>query len=102
VGSNTKRLSILAARTDHDLLILVQRELDRGFVLADRTNTRNSPLFALALKAHATATAILPRVSGLSQEQREEFEARLKDLRYRLDEVPAYANLSPYPASFAS
>ena len=80
------------------MLVLVQRELDRGFALVDVATSRNSPLFAQAEKAITTATAML----RISQGDRVQIEARLKELRSRLDQMPAYANLRPYPASFAS
>jgi hypothetical protein len=38
----------------------------------------------------------------LSQDDWLHVEARLKELRSRLDHVPAYANVRSYPASFAS
>jgi hypothetical protein len=102
MSDRTEKLVALRARTDHDLLVLVQRELDRGFTLVDVATSRNSPLFARAEKAIATATAMLPRISGLSQCDRVQIEARLKELRSRLDRIPPYANLRSYPASFAS
>jgi hypothetical protein len=102
MSSNTQKLRVIRSRTDHDLLILVQRELDRGFALVDVATSRNSPLFAKAHKAHHTATAMFPRIFGLSQDDWLHVEARLKELRSRLDHVPAYANVRSYPASFAS
>ena len=35
MSSNTQKLRVLRARTDHDLLVLIDRELDRGFALVD-------------------------------------------------------------------
>ena len=102
MGERTRKLLTLRARTDHDLLVLVNREMDRGFALVDAATTRNSPLFAQAEKAFATATAMLPRISGLSVDDRQRIEAKVKQLRSRMDEVPAYANLRSYPASMAS
>lgn len=102
MASNTQKLRVIRSRTDHDLPILLERELDRGFALADVATSRNSPLFAKACQAHSTATAILPRISGLSQEEWLHIEARLAELRSRLGRVPAYANVRSYPVSFAS
>jgi hypothetical protein len=84
------------------LLVLVSRDLDRGFALVDVATSRNSPLFAQAEKAIATATAMLPRISDVSQSDRVQIEARVNELRSRLDQIPVYANVRPYPASFAS
>ena len=51
MGERTRKLLTLRARTDHDLLILVNRELDHGYALLDVATTRNSSLFAQAEKA---------------------------------------------------
>jgi hypothetical protein len=102
MGERTRKLLTLRARTDHDLLVLVARELDRGFALLDVATTRNSPLFAQAEKAFAAATAILPRIAGLSADDRQRIEAKVEQLRSRIEEVPAYANVRSHPASIAS
>jgi hypothetical protein len=102
MGERTRKLLTLRARTDHDLLVLVNRELDRGFALLDVATTRNSPLFAQAEKAFAAATAMLPRIAGLSADDRQRIESKVRQLRSRMEEVPAYANLRSYPASVAS
>lgn len=102
MSTNTQKLRVLRSRTDHDLLILVQRELDRGFALVDVATTRNSALFAQAEKAYQTANLLLPRISGLIEEDRQGIEAKVKQLRSRMDRVPVYANVRPCPASVAS
>jgi hypothetical protein len=102
MGERTRKLLTLRAGTDHDLPVLVNRELDPGFALLDVATTRNSPLFAQAEKALATATAMLPRVAGLSADGHQRIKAKVEQLRSRLDEVSAYANLRSYPASVAS
>jgi hypothetical protein len=100
--TNTQKLRALRSRTDADLLVLVNRELDRGFALVDVATSKNSPLFAQAIKAHQTATALLPRIAGLSQDDRLRIEANMTELRSRLDRMPMYANLRSFPASVAS
>ncbi|SPF36827.1 hypothetical protein SBA4_1920001 [Candidatus Sulfopaludibacter sp. SbA4] len=102
MSSNTQKLRVLRARTDHDLLLVVQHEMDRSFALADVVTSRNSPLFLQAEKAFQTAAALLPRISGPSPDDRLRLDAKLKTLRLALDRVPAFANLRSYPASFAS
>ena len=102
MGERTRKLLTLRARTDHDLLVLVNRELDRGFALSAVASTRNSLLFAQAEKAFAAATAMLPRIAGLSADDRQRIESKVRQLRSRMEEVPAYANLRSYPASVAS
>ena len=102
MSERTQKLVALRARTDHDLLVLVGRELDHGFALMDVATTRNSPLFAQAVKAHVTATALLPRIAGLSQDDRLRIEGKAAELQSRLDQVPVYANVRPFLASVAS
>ena len=101
MGDRTRKLLTLRARTDHDLLVLVNRELDRGFALSDMATSRNSPLFAQAEKAYHTVRAILPRISDLNEDDRLHLESRLKGLRSRLDQVPAFARVERYTASVA-
>jgi hypothetical protein len=102
MSTNTKKLAVLRSRTDHDLLILVRRELDRGFTLVDVAASRNSPMYAKALKAYETAESLLPRITELSHEDRARLHSQLKELRQRIDMVPAYANVRTYMTSFAS
>src|SRR5215467_8618537 len=102
MSSNTQKLRVLRARTDHDLLILICRELDRGLLLVNVAATRNSPLFGEAQRAWETASNLLPRVSTLSEDARLLLEAKLKELRARLDGSPVYADARAYPATVAS
>ena len=102
MSERTQKLVSIRRRTNHDLLVLVNRELERGLTLVDLTTARTAPFFAQAEKAHRTAAAWLARISDLSQDDRLRMEAGLKDLRARLDEVPATARVERYPASVAS
>lgn len=101
MSTNTKKLRVLRSRTDHDLLVLVQRDLDRGLTLVDVATTRSSPLFAHAEKAYQSAMTLLPRISALPEDDRLHIETKVKQLGFRLDQVPAFDKLR-YPASFAS
>ena len=102
MSDRTRKLVSIRHRTDHDLLVLVSRELDRGFALVAVATTRTSPLFAQAEKAYDTARAISPRISDLSEGDRLHFESRLKELRVRLDQVATFARVGRYTASVAS
>lgn len=102
MSSNTQKLRVLRARTDHDLLVLVQRELDNGMALANVAATRNSPAFSQAVRAANTAAGLLSRIAGLNEDERLRIEARLRGLQLLLNGVPAFAAARPYPASFAS
>ena len=96
MSERTQKLVALRSRTDHDLLVLVTRELDRAFALADVVASRYSPLFAQAVKAHSTATALLPRIAGLSQDDRLRIEGKAAELRVRLEQVPLWANVRKF------
>ena len=102
MGDRTRKLLTLRARTDHDLLVLVNRELDRASALLDVATTRYSPLFAQAERAFATAMALLPRICGVSEDDRLRIETKMVKLRSRLAQVPQYANVRSYSASVAS
>jgi hypothetical protein len=102
MSDRTRKLISIRHRTDHDLLILVSRELDRGFALVDVATTRTSPLFAQAEKSYDTASAILPRISDLGEGDRRHLESRLKELRVRLDQVATFARVERYTAAVAS
>jgi hypothetical protein len=102
MSDRTRELVSIRHHTDHDLLVLVSRELDRGFALVEVATTRTSPLFAHAEKAYDTARAILPRIADLSEGDRLYLESRLKELRVRLDQVPAFARVDRYLTSVAS
>jgi hypothetical protein len=101
MSDRTRKLVSIRHRTDHDLLVLVSRELDRSFALVDVATTRTSPLFAQAEKAYDTARAILPRISDLSEGDRLRIELSQKELRSRLDQVPAILRVERYTASVA-
>jgi len=102
MSDRTRKLVSIRHRTDQDLLVLVDQELDRGFALVDVATTRSSPFFAQAEKAYGTARAILPRIWGLSNGERLHFESRLEELRVRRDQVATFARVERYPASVAS
>ena len=101
MSDRTRKLVSIRHRTDQDLVILVQRELDRGLTLVAVATTRTSPLFAQAEKSYDTARAILPRISDLNEGERLHLESRLRELRSRLDQVPAFARVERYTASVA-
>jgi hypothetical protein len=102
MSERTQKLVSIRRRTDQDLLVLVQRDLDRGFTLVDLAATRNSPFFTQAEKAHGTATTLLSKIAGLSLDDRLRIEASLQELRSRLNQVPTLSKMERFPASVAS
>ncbi len=84
------------------MLVLVERELNRGLALANMGTTRSSQDFRRADRSFNTATALLPRIALLSDGQRWRIEARLQELRSRLEKMAANRYARPYPESVAS
>ena len=102
MSTNTQKLRVLRARTDFDLIVLVQRELERGLAAVESAITRSSSVYAQAEKALATATTLWPRIASLSIDDRLRIESKAAQLRSQLDQVPVYANLRSFPATVAS
>ena len=98
--SKQSKLAVLRAKTDRDLLILTQRELDRALTLADVASTKGSPLFAQAQAVYEMVATLLSKSSGFSQADRVRIEAKLKALRYSLDLVPSHLKVQRSAVSF--
>ena len=98
--SNTRKLAELRGKTDRDLLILIQRELDRVLPLADVAANRESAFYGEAEKAHRKVVTLMPKAPDMRQGERARIEAAVKELRFRLDRVPAAARTQRHPASF--
>jgi hypothetical protein len=103
MSDRTRKLVSIRHHTDHDLQVLVSRELDRGFALVDVATTRTSSLFAQAEKAYDMARAILPRIADLTEGDRTLIDGKMNDLRSRLDQMAAtFAKVEPYSVAVAS
>ena len=87
--SKQAELVQLRSKTDRDLLILVQRELDRGLTLADVATTKASPLYAQAERVYRTVKALLPGIVHLSEDERRELEGKLRELYVELEILPS-------------
>jgi len=83
--SRESKLVELRRKTDRELVILVQRELDRGLTLAGVAATIESPSYARAEDAYRKVKAVLPLIAGLDRDQQREFELRLNELCAALD-----------------
>jgi hypothetical protein len=97
--SNHSKLAELRARTDRELLVLIERELDRALVLADLAANRESAFYGEAEKAYRSVITLLPKAPDMRRNERARIETAVKELRFTLDQVPAAAK---YRASFAS
>ena len=100
--SNTRKLASLRAKTDQELLVLIERELDRALVLADVAANRESAFYGEAEKAYWSVITLLPKAPNMRQNERARIETAVKALRFTLDQVPAKARAQGYRASFAS
>lgn len=85
--STQSKLAVLRAETDRDLLILIQRQLDRGLTLADVAATKGSPLQVQAENAYETVKTLLPMIAGLTRDERRALERKLKELETALDRL---------------
>jgi len=100
--SNHAKLAELRARTDRDLLTLIQRELDRALPLADAAANRESAFYGEAEKAYRSVITLLSKAPNMRQNERARIEAAVKELRFTLDQVPAAARAQGYRASITS
>ena len=100
--SNHSKLAELRARTDRQLLVLIERELDRALVLADVAANRDSAFYGEAEKAYRSVITLLPKAPNIREDERARVEAAVKELRFTLDRVPAPAREQRRSASFAS
>ena len=85
--SKTAKLAALRGKTDHDLLILIGREVDRGIALANVASSKLSPMYRQAEGAYAKVKTLLPKIANLSGPESQRASARLKELRQALDQV---------------
>ena len=100
--SNNAKLAELRARTDRELLVLIERELDRALVLADVAVNRESAFYGEAEKACGKVVTLLTKATDIRRVERTRIEAAVKELRFTLDQVPAVARAQRRSAAVAS
>ena len=86
--SGTSKLIQLRRKTDRELLIVIQRDLDRSLLLANVIATKASPLHEWAEKAYQRAKFMLTKLDGVPQDEQTLLESKLTELRAALDQVP--------------
>ena len=90
MSTASSRLVELRHKTDRQMLIVIQRELDRGLTLASLVSSRRSQLYIRAEKAYEKAASVLAKLDGaLGQDERRHVESTFRELRASLDNVPA-------------
>ncbi|MGC9946787.1 MAG: hypothetical protein ABSF64_10505 [Bryobacteraceae bacterium] len=87
------KLEELRARTDRDLVRILNADLERGLALAGVAATRHSVFRTQAEAIYNRAKALLPNLSGLTADELAELQAKLKDLAMALDLVPGTMDL---------
>ncbi|HWB85343.1 MAG TPA: hypothetical protein VG675_14465 [Bryobacteraceae bacterium] len=94
------KLAELRARTDHDLLRLVARQVERSIALAGQADQKQSPAYLSAQTGYTRARRLLPVIYGLTSGQRNELTSRLQQLRLALETVPGGAVPVDLPKEF--
>ncbi len=80
------KLSSLRARTDHQLIALIRKDLVLGLSLAGQADAGER---MRAERAWSEARRLLPLVDGIGDSEREHLSAQLQQLRLALDRSPA-------------
>ena len=86
-SKSSSKLAELRQKTDQQLLIVIQNELERGLTLADLAASKESALYARAERAWEKAKSLLPKINGVNTDERRQLELQLKDLRATLGRV---------------
>jgi hypothetical protein len=89
--TSTPKLIELRQKTDRELPLMLQREVERGLILASVAATKKSPLYAKADKIYSKMKTLLPTLDGMDQGERSRLESKLHELRTALDRTPARA-----------
>jgi hypothetical protein len=81
------KLGELRARTDRQLLLVILRELDRALPMAKAAASKESPLYTRAEKAFAKVRPLVSKVEAVSDEQKADLDARLREVQDALIRV---------------
>ena len=73
-SSKSSKLAELRQKTDRQLLIVIQNELERGLTLADLAASKESALYARAERAWEKAKSLLPKINGVNTDERRQLE----------------------------
>jgi len=92
------KLAELRARTDRDLVRILNADLERSLALASVAATKRSVFRSQAEAMYTRAKTLLPKLSGLTADEQARLEAKLKELAMALDLVPGTMDLEEDPA----
>jgi hypothetical protein len=93
------KLAELRARTDRDLVRILNADLDRSLALATVAATGRSVFRAQAEAMYSRAKTLLPKLSGATPDELAELEGKLKELGMALDLVPGTMDLEERSAA---
>lgn len=94
------KLAELRARTDRDLVRILNVDLERGLALANVAAGKHSVFRSQAEAIYNRARALLPRLSRLTAAEQKDLETKLKELGMALDLVPGTMDLEEEAACF--
>ncbi len=98
--SNEAKIAQLRAKTDRELLILIEHELDRALRLAGVTGRCGSGFHVEAEHAYRKLIVLLLKSAEPCGWRRGRIEAKVKTLRFRLDRAATekVQEFEPYAA----
>jgi hypothetical protein len=94
------KLAELRARTDRDLVRILNSDLERSLALASVAASRHSVFRTQAETMYTLAKTLLPKLSGVTAEERAGLELKLKELAMALALVPGTMDLDEGAAAY--
>lgn len=93
------KLAELRARTDRDLVRILNADLERSLALANVAAGRGSVFRVEAEAVYQRARVVLTEISGVPDREIHELEGKLKELGMALDLVPGTMDLEARAAA---
>lgn len=93
------KLAELRARTDRDLVRILNADLERSLALANVAATRHSVFRIQAEAVYSRAKILAPELSGASPDELAELASKVKELGMALDLVPGTMDLEEEAAA---
>ena len=94
------KLAELRARTDRDLVRILNADLERSLALANVAAGKHSVFRAQAEAVYNRARILVPKLSGISAAEQAQLERKLKEVGMALDLVPGTMDLEEEAACF--
>jgi hypothetical protein len=84
---NFSKLAELRMKTDRDLLLILDGELDRGLALANVAASEQSAFYGQAEAVYARTKGLLAQIAGLPEDELSPVRNKLSELKMALDLV---------------